>query len=86
MLYILACHLQSDADTVPVYYFDADPDHDLAYHWYADPDPTFQFYADPDPQHCRAGWGTLKSFLKPLEYLSFFYSKVLNSDPDPGAN
>ncbi len=40
--YILACHLQKDADPDPAYHFDAD----------ADPDPTFQFDADPDPQHC----------------------------------
>jgi hypothetical protein len=45
--YILACHLQIDADpdpdSVPAYRFDADAD--------PNPDPTFQFDADPDPQH-----------------------------------
>ncbi len=39
--YILACHLQIDAN----------PNPDPAYHCDADPDPTFQFYADPDLQH-----------------------------------
>jgi hypothetical protein len=37
--YILACHLQIDADPDPAYHSDADPD------------PTFQFDADPDAQH-----------------------------------
>ncbi len=39
--YILANHLQIDADPYTAYHFDED----------ADPDPTFQFAADPDPQH-----------------------------------
>ncbi len=37
--YILACHLQIDADP--------DPGSDPAYHFDADPDPDF-LYADPD--------------------------------------
>ncbi len=37
--YILACHLQIDADPDPAYHFDADP--------------SFQVKADPDPQQCR---------------------------------
>ncbi len=43
--YILACHLQIDADpdSVPAYHFDANAD--------PNPDPTFQYDADPDPQH-----------------------------------
>jgi hypothetical protein len=45
--YILACHLQIDADpdpdSVPAYRFDADAD--------PNPDPTFQSDAYPDPQH-----------------------------------
>ncbi len=48
--YILACHLQTDAD--PAYHFDADKDPDPAnyYDAYADLDPTtFQFDEDPDP-------------------------------------
>jgi hypothetical protein len=36
--YLLACHLQIDADPDPAYHVDADPD------------PTFQL--DADPQHC----------------------------------
>ncbi len=47
ILYILACHLQIDADP--------EPDTDPAYHFDADPDPTFQLmriYADLDPEHC----------------------------------
>jgi hypothetical protein len=39
ILYILACHLQINADPNPACYFDADPD------------PNFKFDADPDPQH-----------------------------------
>ncbi len=39
--YILASHLQIDADLNP----------DPAYHIDEDPHPTFQFDADPDPQH-----------------------------------
>jgi hypothetical protein len=40
--YILACHMQIDADPDQVYHYDSYPD------------PTFQFYADPnlDPEHC----------------------------------
>ncbi len=43
--YVLACHLQIDADTDPVL--------DPAYHFGADPDadPGYQNDADPDPQH-----------------------------------
>ncbi len=41
--YILARHLEIDADPDPAYHFDADQ----AYHFDADPDPTFQFDADP---------------------------------------
>ena len=37
ILYILACHLQIDADLDPAYHFDADPG------------PAFHFDADPDP-------------------------------------
>ncbi len=37
--YILACHLQIDADLDPDYHFDADPDPD--YHFDADPDPQY---------------------------------------------
>jgi hypothetical protein len=48
--YILACHLQIDADPDPAYHFDPYPD--PAYHLGgdADPDPdlTFQFDADPN--------------------------------------
>ncbi len=47
--YILACHLQIDADPYPAYHFIEDAD--LAYHFDADPDHTFKFAADPDPQH-----------------------------------
>ncbi len=46
--YILACHLQIDADTDPAYHFDAYPD--PACQFDADADPTFQFDADPDPR------------------------------------
>jgi hypothetical protein len=41
--YILACHLQIDADPVP----------DPAYHFDADADPGYQNDADSDPQHCH---------------------------------
>jgi hypothetical protein len=59
--FVLACHLQNDADPDPPYHCDADPD--------VDPDPDFylmqmrirvpkmmQIQADPDPahQHWRA--------------------------------
>jgi len=37
--YIMACHLQIDADLDPAYHSDADPN--PAYHYDADPDPTF---------------------------------------------
>jgi hypothetical protein len=51
-LYILACHLQinADSDPDPAYpsYMDSDPD--PACHFDADPDPIFQFEADLDPQ------------------------------------
>ncbi len=43
--YILACHLQIDADPVP----------DPAYHFDADAEPDFylmRIHTDPDPQHC----------------------------------
>ncbi len=39
MPYILACHLQLDAD----------PDPDPASHLDADPDPAYRINADPDP-------------------------------------
>jgi hypothetical protein len=41
--YVLACHLQidADADLDPAYHFDVDPDRD----------PTFKFDANPDLQH-----------------------------------
>ncbi len=38
MPYILACHLQVDADSEPAYHFDANPD--LTYHFESDSDPT----------------------------------------------
>jgi hypothetical protein len=53
MPYILAGHLDIDADQEPdsTYHFDADQD--PAYHFDPDPvlDPTVQFYLYPDPQH-----------------------------------
>ncbi len=39
MPYILACHLQIDADPDPAYQIDADPD--PAHHFDADANPTF---------------------------------------------
>jgi hypothetical protein len=45
--YILAFHLQTDADSDPAHHFDADADPDPAHHFEEDLDPTFQFDADP---------------------------------------
>ncbi len=50
--YILACHLQIDADPNPANHFDLEPV--PAYLVDPDPDPTFQFDADP------SGFGSTK--------------------------
>jgi hypothetical protein len=49
--YILACHLQIDADPDPTYHFYVNLDPNSACHFDADQDPTFQFDVDLDPQH-----------------------------------
>jgi hypothetical protein len=42
--YVLACHLQTDADPDPAYHFDADPATDPGYQM-------MRIHAVPDPQH-----------------------------------
>ncbi len=42
---------QNDLLRLPPFHFDADPDLDPAFDFYADLDPASQNDADPDPQH-----------------------------------
>jgi hypothetical protein len=53
--YVLACHLQIDADPYPVpdpaYRFDADPDLDFYLMWMRI-QVTKMMWIHPDPQHC----------------------------------
>jgi hypothetical protein len=65
--YILACHLQIDADS------DTDPD--SAYHFDADPDPADYFDADPDPPHWLLAW--LSSCLSAAKLIFGWFLEVI---------
>jgi hypothetical protein len=56
ILYILACHLQIEADPDPACHFGAD----------GDPDPftLMRIHPDPDPQHCLNGLDSLSGTSK----------------------
>jgi hypothetical protein len=50
--YILACHLQINADPDPAYHFHVDPDFYLI-RMRIQVTKMIWIHADPDPQHCR---------------------------------